>query len=284
MLSAVAADFAAVKGVNVLTFPTAAGVDDPRMTFAQLAQVADWTLLIAPESHKHLEVLAGLVVGVGGRLLGPSPKAIATTSDKVLLGNLWAKHGAPTPKTYSTTESIRYPAVCKPADGCGSEGVVLVRSGDELAALPRIHNRLVQEFVPGRAASVSFLVGPNQVVPLLPTFQLLSTDGQFRYMGGVLPVMPDYAERAVKLGRLAIACVPGLFGYVGVDLVLGDRPVAIEINPRLTTSYVGLRAAAVRNLAGLMLDVVSGRPVEPEWHSGRVRWSADGRILGEPRV
>jgi hypothetical protein len=277
MLSAVTADFAAVKGVEVLTFPTAARVDDPMMTFVQLAQVADWTLLIAPESGGQLQALAGMFRRVG-RLLGPSPNAIVATSDKNLLGNLWAKHGVPTPKIYPTPDSTRFPAVCKPSDGCGSEGVVLVRSADELAALPRLHNRLIQEFVPGRAASISFLIGPNQVVPLLPTFQLLSADGRFQYQGGTLPIMPDYAERAVKLGRQAIACVPGLFGYVGVDLVLGERDVAIEINPRLTTSYVGLRAAAETNLAGALLDVCEGRPVEVKWKPGTVNFAADGTV------
>jgi tyramine---L-glutamate ligase len=280
--------------LEVLTFPTAARVDNPMMTFAQLAQAADWTLLIAPESGGQLQALAGMFRGFG-RLLGPSPQAVVATSDKVLLGNLWAKNGVPTPRIYFSNdewsmagrpsrdrsplpESIRYPAVCKPVDGCGSEGVQLVRSADELAAVPRLHNRLIQEFVPGRAASVSFLAGPNQVVPLLPTFQLLSTDGRFRYLGGTLPIMPEYAERAVTLGRQAIACVPGLFGYVGVDLVLGERDMAIEINPRLTTSYVGLRAAAETNLAGAMLDVCEGRHVDVKWKPGAVNFAADGTV------
>ena len=51
--------------------------------------------------------------------------------------------------------------------------------------------------------------------------------------------------------------MPGLSGYVGVDVVLGNdgRDWAIEINPRLTTSYVGLRALAGFNLAEAMLAV-----------------------------
>jgi predicted ATP-grasp superfamily ATP-dependent carboligase len=33
----------------------------------------------------------------------------------------------------------------------------------------------------------------------------------------------------------------------------------IEINPRLTTSYVGLRAAVEQNLAAIMLELAAGR-------------------------
>ena len=52
--------------------------------------------------------------------------------------------------------------------------------------------------------------------------------------------------------------ISGLWGFVGVDLILGAdaegrEDLAIEINPRLTTSYVGLRALLHGNLAGLML-------------------------------
>jgi predicted ATP-grasp superfamily ATP-dependent carboligase len=69
-----------------------------------------------------------------------------------------------------------------------------------------------------------------------------------------------------------------------VDVVLGDdadgsRDFAIEINPRLTTSYVGLRAAAQTNLASAMLKVAQGEPFEPfVWNSERVAWSPDGTV------
>jgi hypothetical protein len=271
MLTAVSADFQAVPGVEVVTFPD--GGD-----FARLSASADWTLVIAPETGGELERLARLVLASGGRLLGPSPDAVAITSDKIRLAHLWDEDGVPTPRTFAADGPIEFPLVYKPRHGCGSEGVTVVANAWEMATLPPDSERLIQQYVPGQPASVSFLIGPSQTVPLHPTFQLLSSDGQFRYLGGTLPIMPQYAERAVKLGRQAIACVPGLFGYVGVDLVLGERDVAIEINPRLTTSYVGLRAAAETNLAGAMLDVCEGRPVELKWKPGTVNFAADGTI------
>jgi hypothetical protein len=69
-----------------------------------------------------------------------------------------------------------------------------------------------------------------------------------------------------------------------VDLVLGDDPagredVVIEVNPRLTTSYVGLRAAARTNLAGAMLAVAQGNLVELPFSPARVEFTADGTVL-----
>ena len=86
------------------------------------------------------------------------------------------------------------------------------------------------------------------------------------------------AERAVRVALSAIDTVPGLFGYVGVDVVLSDAcDWVIEINPRLTTSYLGLRALAEDNLAEMMVRVARGENVEaPRWKDEVVRFSVDG--------
>ena len=79
--------------------------------------------------------------------------------------------------------------------------------------------------------------------------------------------------------------VEGLRGYVGVDVVLGTAAdgsgdVVIEINPRLTTSYIGLRALARFNLAEALLAVVEGtEPPALEWGTAPVRFTSDGRLL-----
>jgi predicted ATP-grasp superfamily ATP-dependent carboligase len=143
---------------------------------------------------------------------------------------------------------------------------------------------LVQPFVPGLACSVAFLIGPEEIIALAPCGQHLSNDGRFRFLGGELPLPPDLAERAVALGRRAVASVPGLNGYVGVDLVLGAsrdgvEDAVIEINPRLTTSYVGLRALAEVNLAEAMLRVVEGRKFRNfKWRNGSVVYHCHGRV------
>lgn len=120
---------------------------------------------------------------------------------------------------------------------------------------------------------------PGRHTSLLPAAQRLSDDGRFRYRGGELPLAPPLGDRAVVLAERAIGCVPGLRGYVGVDVVLGEQDVAVEINPRLTTSYVGLRALAGFNLAAAVLAAANGEPLPPlSWRVGQVCFSPDGQV------
>ena len=72
-----------------------------------------------------------------------------------------------------------------------------------------------------------------------------------------------FATRACTLAEQALRTVPGLRGFVGVDLVLqnsvddqaGSQDVVIELNPRMTMSYIGLRALCRQNLASLLFDI-----------------------------
>jgi predicted ATP-grasp superfamily ATP-dependent carboligase len=77
--------------------------------------------------------------------------------------------------------------------------------------------------------------------------------------------------------------MPPCTGYVGVDLILGGDPdghedAVIEINPRLTTSYVGLRAVAEQNLAEQMLRVAHGATAEVTFKNRAVQFDTIGTV------
>ncbi|MCI0702573.1 MAG: ATP-grasp domain-containing protein [Planctomycetia bacterium] len=289
MRDAIAADFRLIPNTEVFIFADKEAPVD-HYTFNDAANNADWTLIIAPESEDKLLSLAEEVWPTGSRFLGPSSDTLRLTSDKLALAEHWYDRDVPTPFTTDREPSTRaaFPIVWKPQDGAGSTVTFLLKSAqdvsdakEQLEAEDHTGPMIVQQFVPGRAASVAFLCGPAGQFPLPPTFQFLSED-RFKYLGGEVPIPSELAERAVKLARRAIESVPGLLGYVGVDLVLGSaedgsRDFAIEINPRLTTSYVGLRALADFNIAELMLKVAKGEsPGELKWKPGKVRFNPDG--------
>ena len=279
MRDAVAADFARIPGVQVTSAEDEA--------FRRATREAEFALVIAPEFDGILEARARWAAEEGALLLGPSPEAIHFTADKAALADHWRECDIPTPAT-STREPTAceaFPVVWKPRDGCGSTATFLLRNTFDLAsarakraAEGHTGPMILQEFVPGVAASVALLVGVAGIFPLVPCLQRLSDDGRFQYLGGELPIAPALADRAVNLAMRAVECVPGLRGYVGVDLVLGEsRDWAIEINPRLTTSYVGLRELATFNIAEAMLRVASGQHPGPmPWHAGPVRFAASG--------
>jgi predicted ATP-grasp superfamily ATP-dependent carboligase len=291
MRDALAGDFGRIPGVEVFTFPDDGepATDD---RFLTTVEQSDRQLVIAPELFRTLESLTTLAETKGSPLGCPAA-VIELTSDKLALAGHWRAHGIPTPATTDRepTECENFPVVWKPRFGAGSTATFRLDHSWEwhraLALLQGdqdVGHMILQEFVPGRAVSVAFLCGPLGTFPLLPCGQHLSDDGRFKYLGGELPLPPDLAERAVRLARRSVGCVSGLCGYIGVDLVLGDaadgsRDFAIEINPRLTTSYVGLRAAADFNIAEVMLRVAAGGPPgEMRWKRGPIRFFPDGTV------
>jgi predicted ATP-grasp superfamily ATP-dependent carboligase len=265
-------------------------------SFRELARTADYTLVIAPEFDDLLLTRCRWVKEVNGRLLGPSLTAVALTADKMALSQHWRDHGVPTPQCFpfrmgNANAQLEFPIVCKPRFGAGSAATFRVETADQFHACMIEARRegwtgemMLQRYQPGQPASVALLCGPRGQVPLAPATQHLSADGRFHYRGGRLPLAPPLAKRATRLAQHAVRNVSGLMGFVGVDLVLGDaldgsQDCAVEINPRLTTSYVGLRTLAKCNLAESMLRIALGEEVPaPEWRQGTIDFQADGRI------
>ncbi len=316
MRDAVVEDLRALPGVEVEIVDRTAG--GPRHTsgdqhlaaadaregfFRARLRAADAGLVIAPESDGTLARLSEIVEEEGLLLLGPSSGSVRLLGDKRATGLRLAAAGFPTPATESLAfdgaagrlSTRPLPFVLKPRDGCGAHGVVLVRRRDRIpAALAAVRaataldDFLVQEYVRGVDASVSVIVGAVGVRPrvlaLSPGRQRLRRGERFVYLGGEVPWRHPLAGQAVEMARQAVAFlageVAGLRGYVGADLVLAPGgPRIIEINPRLTTSYVGLRRVVEGNLAGLILDAALGRRL-PRRVSlrGRCRFSADGSV------
>ncbi len=290
MLRAVAADFARIPGVRVVTLPDEP--DEPggeADLFDAAVAGCDAALVIAPEFDDLLLDRSRRVLERGRRLLGALPEAIRRTGDKLALARHWQAQGTRTPDTRLADRAPAFPPpwVCKPRHGAGSQATVLVRDRSSWpAALARARaewpagDLIVQPYVEGIAASVAFLVGPGQCLPLPPAAQVLSDDGRFHYRGGRLPLPLPLAERAVRLGQAALVGIDGLQGYVGVDLVLGadGDDHAIEINPRLTTSYIGLRRLCRDNLAAAWLAVVGGTEVVLDWDGRAIEFGADDRV------
>jgi predicted ATP-grasp superfamily ATP-dependent carboligase len=278
MLEAIVADFQWLGGIEVVTLL------DADALFAKSAASCDWTLVIAPEFDDLLRNRSQTVLDVGGRLLGSLPEAIGCTADKLETARIWRQRGVPHPRTESAGTDFSPPCVLKPRHGAGSQATSLVRDRREWEPVWEAARKewphgdfIVQQYVVGQPASVALLIGKSQTIPLLPARQHLSGDGRFRYEGGSLPLPKPLADRAIQLSLKAVAGIDGLQGYVGVDLVLGDAgdDYAIEINPRLTTSYLGLRRLCRQNLAELILRMARGENIAPPtWHAGEVKFDA----------
>lgn len=310
MLAAVVEDCAHIPNVDVTTllhdtcheslghFCLQVDSDREQAAFRAQSQQADFTLVIAPETAGVLARRSRWALDGGGQLLGSSLEAIEQTGDKLGMSDLLGAAGVQTPKTvlYScqSASPIEFPAVLKPRDGAGSQATYRIGSYAELdrklqetcAELPGA-DFILQPHIAGIPVSVAFIIfADGRTVPMTPCRQLLSNDGRFRYLGGELPLTGNLGKRAVDLADSAVRAVPGLRGYIGVDLVLGDNhdgsgDHVIEINPRLTTSYIGLRQLADFNIAEAMLAAVNGGHLpDINWKQKRVRFRPGRLRLG----
>lgn len=163
--------------------------------------------------------------------------------------------------------SARYPAIWKPLDGCGSQGLTVVHSPRQAAlATPWDIPGRLEERIPGLACSVLVLTGLSRSVLLHPCVQCLHSEDWY-YQGGKLMEEPALVQRAHALAQSVVELVtrafPKVQGMWGMDLILGDCPrgerdYVIELNPRVCSSYLGLRAACDQNLAEAWHDLLLG--------------------------
>ncbi len=304
MISALAADFCALQETQVSALRDRRFTDfhlpgcqvqdvgsseEERRQFHRLASEADSVVIIAPEFDDFLFARTEWVGAAAGRLLSPSSDIVALTADKQKTSAHLAAAGVPVPEARTLAPGERlpvdfpYPAVCKPIHGAGSLDVWLISDAHESAFFRFQEPRLLERFAPGTPASVAVLCGPGGHVALPACRQYLTSDGRLRYLGGSLPLDPPLAQRAGRLAVRAVATLDRPTGYLGVDLVLGEEPsgvddVVIEINPRLTTSYVGLRAATDDNLAAAMLAIAQGRAASLSFRPDCVEFDSDGTV------
>lgn len=226
---------------------------------------ADALWPIAPESDGILERLSQLAVAHGKCLLGSMPQAVALAASKRAMATALTVAGVPAVPTY-LPEAVPNEKACawvtKPDDGVGCTGT---RHFADTAALhawlgqgARAPSCVVQPYSDGIPASISMLCRDGRAWLLSCNRQdVRLEDGSFTFHGCVLNGMVDYWQEFERIASAVAAAAPGLAGYVGIDVIVADGVITVlEVNPRLTTSYAGLRRATGINPARLVLDLL----------------------------
>ena len=150
----------------------------------------------------------------------------------------------------------------KPDDGVGCEGIRLLDGGmracEWFKGQLEGRNYIAQPYVDGLATSLSILCRDGDACLLSTNEQRVAqTEGVFRLQGCVVGSSRAACEYYGHLAIKIAAALPGLWGYVGVDLIESAAgPQVLEVNPRLTTSYAGLRRCLATNPASLVLDLL----------------------------
>jgi len=243
------------------------------------AGAADWTMIVAPETDGILRSRVAAVRSGGGRVLNASDAFIAIAADKQATVNALAAAGVPVPagRTLAAGEAVpdgfHMPAVRKLRDGVGCDGLTVLAAAGEIAPAP-CPTRL-EAFAAGTPVGVSCICGPGAIESRPPLRQRFSPTDPPRLLGfeplgsaALVTRARGLAQRAVSaIARAAGDRAEDGLGWVGVDMILGDRDDGrddrvLEVNPRLTTSFVVLAAHAPGSLVRSMLDATAGRRVD----------------------
>ena len=234
----------------------------------------DAAWVVAPETDG---VLAALHEAVGPRRwIGCDGTEIRRAGSKsATLGHLAAR-GIATPLAFAEGHAGRW--IVKPDDGAGTLATRLhanraTAQSDLDARKAARRSATLEPYIEGEALSLSLLVGG----PSVSRLQVLAFNRQrlrvdpegWLHDRGVEVAALDARRdpRAQPLRALAqrvVDALPGLRGFVGIDVVWNPRhgPVAIEVNPRVTAAYVGLSHILGRNVAAECLHCGAAAPAQ----------------------
>jgi tyramine---L-glutamate ligase len=236
---------------------SAAASEDAQAFVARMAAVHDLSWIVAPETGGEL---ARLHAAVGAdRWIGCDAASIRCAASKRATLAVLAAAGVPTPLDGAANHRGRW--LVKPDDGAGCLSTRV--HGDHAAAVDHLPGAgfTLEPFVEGEALSISMIVGADLATTVSFNRQHIGIDAAGRLSDlGVQAAALDAATdpRGARLEALAAAtarALPGLGGFVGIDVVWNEErgAVVIEVNPRVTCAYVGLSRKLGRNLAADIL-------------------------------
>ena len=261
--------FPSPRGISIHEI---SALDDLAVVLKELADVADAVLVIAPETESILIQCLAWLTPFSKKLVSPDIEFVRLTTNKYetcqyLSSRGFDRHpqGVMMPEYQSWEGWYGWgdrPLVFKPVDGAGSESMQLF-DGSKVECKferdPEIY--LVEPFIEGTPVSVSVIANGSDFELLPPTRQLFDREPFGHYIGAG-KLTQAIAERAVSIANDVVKLLPQTRGYFGLDLVISDQgpkeDCFLEVNPRLTSSYVALRKSVGDNLVLKMLSSLEG--------------------------
>lgn len=241
---------------------------------SRLAPGCDVGLVIAPDNllGKFTKIVEDHTRNIGCGSLN-----VALCANKQRTGAILSAHGLPVPKEQS--EGVRLIKKITGVDGLHMRRTDEIPGPDEFG----------QEYIDGENLSVSIIgsrvvgdtcnsfSGAGPLVLAINRQEILEEEGRFRYCGGTTPVDHPRRDELINAAIQAVH-VLGCQGYVGVDIVLADKPYIVDVNPRPTTSLVGIAQIMEEEIAQLLVDASYGVLPDEVHLKGTVSFLPDGTV------
>ena len=239
--------------------------DDVWSIWRAQMQAADAVWLIAPETGGILKKLTQMAALQGTPVLGCGLASIEVTSKKMATYLALEAAGIASIPTYTLENwpKSHWIWLAKPNDGAGCSDTACFNNADDLEEWIDDNNKqmthVIQAFQPGDAASISCVMNNGKAHLLSCNTQHIDINNQrLIYNGGVINGMRDYWPPFEFIANKIAQAMLDLAGYVGIDVIVDDDEIiVVEINPRLTTSYVGLRESIGTNPAELIINTLT---------------------------
>jgi predicted ATP-grasp superfamily ATP-dependent carboligase len=241
----------------------------------RLAPDCDMGLVIAPD---HLLSGYTRILEQHTHNLGCGFMCIALCANKLQTQRILARHDIPVPGPAGAGQRV-----VKPVRGCGSQGVRLTH--DEPGA-----DEFAEQYIDGEHLSVSLVINrvigdaclyfkgnPPAVLAINRQQVVVGGDGSFSYMGGETPVSHPRKEEIIATARKA-AEVLGCQGYAGIDVIVADKVYVVDVNPRITTSLVGIASVMEEEIANILIAASKGDGPAAVHLNGRVRFDTNGQV------
>jgi predicted ATP-grasp superfamily ATP-dependent carboligase len=250
--------------------------ESPLFYWQDLLHACDMALIIAPETNGVLQDLTKMLERTPAKNLGSDSTVVAAMTRKSSTYAALTQARIPTIATFlamdflhqNHQENFSHGYVVKPDDGAGCENTFFFKTVADfnhwLSRRNDLNKLVIQPYQPGIAASMSILCRQGQAWLLACNRQhihLRSTEPQafqFEYSGSEVNGLTQYWAEFTKLAQQLAQAIPGLNGYVGVDLLIDDDKLyVVDINPRITTSYIGLAASLNHNPAEFLVSATN---------------------------
>jgi len=257
--------------------------------YTECVRNSNFCFVIAPEFSNILYNLTKIVKTNKKKLLSIDLKGVKLGASKLETYKFFIANGMDTPESYripvkgsvldinlilQKCDQLNRSIVIKPDDGAGSESIFYFEKKDDVLHFFESFNKtfdtnrkyILQEYIEGDPMSVSIINDPPLEKTNENNLKILSINHQniqitdstldSMYLGGSTPVYQFEQLRSQIEDILKCVDLSAFKGYFGIDFVKKDDDSLsfIEINPRLTTSYVGIRNVLEFNPMELLLN------------------------------
>lgn len=224
----------------------------------------DYFLIIAPETNNLLYQITKILENKNLNNIGCSSICIKKTANKWLLHNNLKNTSIKLAESYLIGENELdldrkfFPAVIKTKYSAGSE-LKIVKSKKDFKNLniKDYKGQIIQKIINGIPGSLSIAANSKKMKILSFNKQIINPDN-FSYLGSIINYKFPEDKKINQLAKIIKQKYPNLNGYFGIDFIFNEKEVyLLEINPRITSSYIGL--AKISNPAKTILDLAKNK-------------------------